>query len=201
MRIIRGYGTAHGRSHERTAARRPGRRPRPRRPDDGPLVIVYADFTLPALRGRPRAAAGAPVRTRLPPLRAQREAPARRRRCARAAEAAAVQGAFWPFHDALFADQGRIDDPHLWARARALGPRPRPLRGRPAGRGGRRAGAPRRARGDARQGSRRRRPPSPGPRRRLRMLGYPGAVRIKRSETARRPMSARRKGISQMSST
>jgi 2-hydroxychromene-2-carboxylate isomerase len=24
-------------------------------------------------------------------------------------------------HDALFADQGRLEDPHLWQRARALG--------------------------------------------------------------------------------
>ena len=40
---------------------------------------------------------------------------------AQAAEAAALQGAFWPFHDALFADQGRLEDPHLWARAEALG--------------------------------------------------------------------------------
>ena len=38
-----------------------------------------------------------------------------------AAEAAARQGAFWPMHDALFADQGRLEDPHLWARAEALG--------------------------------------------------------------------------------
>ena len=38
-----------------------------------------------------------------------------------AAEAAGLQGAFWPFHDALFADQGRLEDPHLWARAEALG--------------------------------------------------------------------------------
>lgn len=38
-----------------------------------------------------------------------------------AAEAAALQGAFWPMHDALFADQGRLEDPHLWARAGALG--------------------------------------------------------------------------------
>ena len=37
---------------------------------------------------------------------------------AQAAEAAARQGAFWAFHDALYADQGRIDDPHLWARVR-----------------------------------------------------------------------------------
>jgi protein-disulfide isomerase len=40
---------------------------------------------------------------------------------ANAAEAAAEQGAFWPMHDALFDDQGRLDDPHLWARAERLG--------------------------------------------------------------------------------
>jgi protein-disulfide isomerase len=38
-----------------------------------------------------------------------------------AAEAAARQGRFWEFHDALFADPGRTDDPHLWAHATALG--------------------------------------------------------------------------------
>jgi len=38
-----------------------------------------------------------------------------------AAEAAAAQAAFWPMHDALFADQGRLEDPHLWARAERLG--------------------------------------------------------------------------------
>jgi protein-disulfide isomerase len=40
---------------------------------------------------------------------------------AHAVEAAARQGAFWAFHDALYEDQGRIDDPHLWARCQALG--------------------------------------------------------------------------------
>ena len=40
---------------------------------------------------------------------------------AQAAEAAARQGAFWAFHDALYADQGRIDDPHLWAHCETLG--------------------------------------------------------------------------------
>jgi protein-disulfide isomerase len=41
-----------------------------------------------------------------------------------AAEAAALQGgesAFWAFVDSIYADQGRVDDPHLWDRARALG--------------------------------------------------------------------------------
>lgn len=40
---------------------------------------------------------------------------------ARAAEAAALQGRFWEFHDSLFADQGRLDDPHLWGRCERLG--------------------------------------------------------------------------------
>jgi protein-disulfide isomerase len=40
---------------------------------------------------------------------------------AHAAEAAAAQGAFWEFVDATYADQGRLDDPHLWARAGELG--------------------------------------------------------------------------------
>ena len=38
-----------------------------------------------------------------------------------AAEAAGLQGRFWEMHDALFADQGRLEDPHLWARAEQLG--------------------------------------------------------------------------------
>jgi protein-disulfide isomerase len=40
---------------------------------------------------------------------------------AAAAEAAALQGAFWPMHDALFADPARLEDPHLWERAERLG--------------------------------------------------------------------------------
>ena len=45
----------------------------------------------------------------------------RARVLAQAAEAAALQGAFWPMHDSLFADQGHLDPPHLWERVRALG--------------------------------------------------------------------------------
>jgi hypothetical protein len=37
------------------------------------------------------------------------------------AEAAARQDAFWELYDALFADQGRLEDPHLWTRAERLG--------------------------------------------------------------------------------
>jgi protein-disulfide isomerase len=38
-----------------------------------------------------------------------------------AAEAAGLQGRFWEMHDQLFADPGRLEDPHLWERARRLG--------------------------------------------------------------------------------
>lgn len=38
-----------------------------------------------------------------------------------AAEAAGLQGAFWPVVDRLFADRGRTDDPHLWSTAEDLG--------------------------------------------------------------------------------
>jgi protein-disulfide isomerase len=45
----------------------------------------------------------------------------RARVLAHAAEAAGLQGAYWEFHDSLYGDQGRLDDPHLWARAERLG--------------------------------------------------------------------------------
>jgi protein-disulfide isomerase len=38
-----------------------------------------------------------------------------------AVEAAALQGGFWELHDLLINDQGRLEDPHLWARAGELG--------------------------------------------------------------------------------
>lgn len=38
-----------------------------------------------------------------------------------AAEAAGLQGRFWEFHDAILADQGHIEDPHLWGLAERLG--------------------------------------------------------------------------------
>jgi len=40
-----------------------------------------------------------------------------------AVEAAAMQGgepAFWALVDSIYGDQGRVDDPHLWERARGL---------------------------------------------------------------------------------
>jgi protein-disulfide isomerase len=38
-----------------------------------------------------------------------------------AAEAAGLQGAFFEMVDSLYADRGRVDDPHLWERTRRLG--------------------------------------------------------------------------------
>lgn len=91
-----------------------------RGPFERELVIEYADFECPfcaavtarlaALRLR-RVFRHFPVHTSHP-----RAWPA-----ACAAEAAALQGRFWEMHDDLFADQGRLEDPHLWARARKLG--------------------------------------------------------------------------------
>lgn len=87
---------------------------------DGPLVIVYSDFECPycaALELKLRAAE-VTVCFRHFPVRAKHP---RAWAAAAAAEAAHLQGAFWAMHDALFADQGRLEDPHLWARAERLG--------------------------------------------------------------------------------
>jgi protein-disulfide isomerase len=90
-----------------------------RGPAAGRLVVIYSDFECPfcaALHQQLRALAlrvvfrHFPVRTSHP-----RAWPA-----ASAAEAAAAQGGFWEMHDALFDDQGRLEDPHLWARAERL---------------------------------------------------------------------------------
>jgi protein-disulfide isomerase len=97
------------------------------RPDDhvrgdarGRLVIFYADFTCPrcAVAHDRLIAVGARVAFRHMALRAKDE---RALPTACAAEAAAAQGAFWAFCDALYADPGHLDDPHLWERARVLG--------------------------------------------------------------------------------
>ena len=91
-----------------------------RGPEDGPLVIEYADFECPycaalSLRLEGRALRHAfrhfPVRSSHPRAWA----------AACAAEAAALQGRFWEMHDSLFADQARLEDPHLWRRAQELG--------------------------------------------------------------------------------
>ena len=89
-------------------------------PADAPLITMHADLSCPDC-------ALALHRLRQIRLRIDlrhfvvkaRGIPARR--AALAAEAAAVQGAFWPFARGLLADQGRQDPPHLWALAESLG--------------------------------------------------------------------------------
>jgi protein-disulfide isomerase len=87
---------------------------------DGPLVVVYADFTCPRCAVAHARLQDLPVRRVFRHLALKAKHP-RAIPLARAAEAAALQDAFWPFHDALYADQGRQDDPHLWALADRLG--------------------------------------------------------------------------------
>jgi len=83
-------------------------------------VIVYGDYECPfcALTETRLVAAALRVCFRHFPVRSKHP---RAWAAACAAEAAAMQDAFWPMHDALYADQGRLEDPHLWARARRLG--------------------------------------------------------------------------------
>jgi protein-disulfide isomerase len=91
-----------------------------RGPDGARLVVVYGDYECPFC-------AAVEVRLRTLDVRIAfrhfpiRSSHPRAQAAAHAAEAAAAQGAFWAMHDALFDDQGRLEDPHLWARAELLG--------------------------------------------------------------------------------
>jgi protein-disulfide isomerase len=83
-------------------------------------VTVYADFECPYCAALELRLKELTVRVcfRHFPVRAKhpRAWPA-----AQAVEAAAAQGAFWAMHDAIYADQARLEDPHLWDRATQLG--------------------------------------------------------------------------------
>jgi protein-disulfide isomerase len=83
-------------------------------------VVVYGDYECPfcaAVEARLRTL-DVRVAFRHFPVRSSHP---RAQAAALAAEAAGEQGAFWEMHDALFDDQGRLEDPHLWARAELLG--------------------------------------------------------------------------------
>ena len=91
-----------------------------RGPEGAPAAIVYGDYECPFC------AQLEPLLDSLELRVAFRHFPVRGSHpralaAAHAAEAAAAQGLFWAMHDALFADQGRLEDPHLWARAQRLG--------------------------------------------------------------------------------
>jgi protein-disulfide isomerase len=83
-------------------------------------VIVYGDYECPFCAALEVRLAQLPLRVvfRHFPVRTSHP---RAHPAACAAEAAHEQGAFWAMHDALFDDQGRLEDPHLWDRARRLG--------------------------------------------------------------------------------
>ena len=131
-----------------TSAEVPGLRPDDHVRGEGELVVMYADFSCPrcAVAAQRLQAERARVAFRHFALRARHP---RAVALALAAEAAAAQGAFWEFHDALFADQGRLDDPHLWERCERLG---LDLARFEADRRG--EAAARRVRGDTREGMR-----------------------------------------------
>ena len=94
-------------------------------PDDhvrgeGRLVVEYGDYECPYCAKADLILAGLPVRRVFRHFPVVSKHP-RARVLGHAAEAAALQGAFWEMHDSLFADQGHLDPPHLWERVRELG--------------------------------------------------------------------------------
>lgn len=88
----------------------------------GPNAVVYLDLACPRCAGAWARIIELPLAicVRHFPLAGKRpRSPALHA----AVEAAAIQSeaAFWSFWDSLLFDRGRVDDPHLWDRARALG--------------------------------------------------------------------------------
>jgi protein-disulfide isomerase len=97
----------------------------PRGPHDhargsGPELIVYADLGCPHCAAewlRIQASPATVVFRHFPVASKHPRAPALHA----AAEAAGEQGRFFEMVDSLYADRGRVDDPHLWRRVRELG--------------------------------------------------------------------------------
>lgn len=97
-----------------------------RGPEDGLLLIEYADLECPhcaLLHSRLQELDAEPGQTQVRLV--FRHFPSRSRhprawQAACAVEAAGLQGRFWEMHDLLFEDQGRLEDPHLWDRAQRL---------------------------------------------------------------------------------
>ena len=86
----------------------------------GPELIVYADLACPhcaAEWARLGGVAATVVFRHFPVAGKHPRAPALHA----AAEAAGNQGRFFEMVDSIYADRGRVDDPHLWARAERLG--------------------------------------------------------------------------------
>ena len=94
-------------------------------PDDhvrgtGETAIVYADLGCPHCAGEWRRLIERETRIvfrHFPVSSKHPRAPALHM----AAEAAGAQGRFFEMVDSLYADRGRVDDPHLWERAERYG--------------------------------------------------------------------------------
>jgi protein-disulfide isomerase len=104
---------------ELTSAAVPAAGPEDHIRGEGPELIVYADLGCPhcaAIWERIVALPARVVFRHFPVASKHPRAPDLHA----AAEAAGLQGAFFGFVDSLFADRGRVDDPHLWERAERL---------------------------------------------------------------------------------
>jgi len=94
-------------------------------PDDhvrgeGEAIIVYSDLGCPHCAGaweRLRTEPRRVVFRHFPVSSKHPRSPALHM----AAEAAGAQGRFFEMVDSLYAERGRVDDPHLWERAERLG--------------------------------------------------------------------------------
>jgi protein-disulfide isomerase len=91
-----------------------------RGPHGARLVIVYGDFTCPRCALAAERMRDLQIRVAFRHFALRTKHP-RAVPVALAAEAAGLQGRFWEMHDALYADPGHLDDPHLWERAERLG--------------------------------------------------------------------------------
>ncbi len=90
------------------------------RGDGADAVVAYADLGCPHCAGAWAELAATPrmlAFRHFPVASKHPRAPALHA----AAEAAAKQGRFFELVDSIYADQGHVDDPHLWSRAEALG--------------------------------------------------------------------------------
>jgi protein-disulfide isomerase len=87
---------------------------------EGRLVIEYGDYECPYCARADVVLGGLAISRVFRHFPVVSKHP-RARVLAHAVEAAGLQGAFWAMHDSLFADQGHLDPPHLWERARTLG--------------------------------------------------------------------------------
>jgi len=109
-------------SPELTSARVPPVGPEDHVRGAGDEVVLYLDLACPHCAATWPRMTGMPLKLvfrHFPVASKHPRAPALHA----AAEAVALQGselAFWRFVDSIYGDQGHVDDPHLWERARSL---------------------------------------------------------------------------------